>query len=517
MKKYLVLFLVIGLVFTNCKKNDDDFVLTPNPVAEQESEEEEEEEVVPVAKLVSDYPVQDFMWQTMNLYYFWQADVVDLADTKNDVEADYAEFLSTEADPSDFFFKICNNHVNVVGDASAIDRFSFLDEDYRNLVQGFAGISKSDGVEFGLARYGANNVFGFVRYIVPGSNAEGKDINRGDIFIGINGTDLTLDNYIDLLFGDLDTYIMNFATIEDNTISPNGRELSLTKEEGLNENPILISKVIEQGGLKIGYLLYNSFVADYDEQLNDAFGEFKAMGVNELILDFRYNGGGRVSSAVQIASSVYGTNTQEVFLTPRFNAKLQAANGSPDNFTDTTIDNTPLNALNLSRVYVITTSSTASASELVINGLEPYVDVVQVGTTTRGKNEFSLTFVDDPEAGNIYNPDREANINPANQWAIQPLIGRNENADGFSDYTAGLAPDHELEEDIVNLGNLGDPTEPLLALALNTISSASGKSSFEPVFPVELISSSAIKKVTNNKMLMDGLITAETISKGSNK
>ncbi len=501
MKKYFVLFLAIGLIFTNCKKNDDDVIAAPN-----------------VVKSVADYPVQNFMWQTMNLYYFWQADVAELVDAKIDVAADYAEFLSSEADPTDFFFNICNNHVNVVGDQTAIDRFSFLNEDYKNLVQGFAGISKSDGVEFGLARYGSeNDVFGFVRYIVPGSDADGKDVKRGDIFIGINGTNLTLDNYVDLLFGDLDTYTMNFATLADDTISPNGRELSLTKEEGLNENPILVSKVIEQGGLKIGYLLYNSFIASYDEQLNDAFGEFKGMGVNELILDFRYNGGGRVSSAIQIASSVYGTNTSDVFLRPRFNAKLQEANGSPDNFIENTIENTPINAVNLSRVYVITSGSTASASELVINGLEPYVDVIQVGTATVGKNEFSVTFVDDPENGNFYDEDREANINPNNQWAIQPLLGRNENADGFSDYTSGLTPDHELAEDVANLGTLGETTDPLLALTLNTISGATGKSSFKPIFPIELISSSAVMKATNNMMLMDGLLKQQTTKNNSNK
>ena len=92
---------------------------------------------------------------------------------------------------------------------------------------------------------------------------------------------------------------------------------------------------------------------------------------------------------------------------------------------------------------------------MVINGLAPYVNVVQVGETTRGKNEFSITFVDDRQNNYFYDNSREANINPDNQWGIQPLLGRNENADGFSDYTTGLIPNLPLEEDIANLGILG--------------------------------------------------------------
>ncbi|MEO9511416.1 MAG: S41 family peptidase [Flavobacteriaceae bacterium] len=486
--------ILVFTLFLGCDKNDDtpiDEIIVEDPAS------------------VDDFPVQDFMWLAMNAYYFWQSDVLDLADDRFATQQDYADFLAAEPDPETFFYEICNNHEQIVGENAAVDRFSFLSENYKDLVEGFSGISKSNGVEFGLSLYGTGeDVFGFVRYIVPESDADGKDISRGDVFIGVNGTDLNLDNYIELLFGDNDTYTLNFATIVDNTITPNDRELSLTKEEGLVENPILINKVIEQGGIKIGYLLYNSFVADFDEELNEALGAFKAEGINELILDFRYNGGGRVSSAVQIASSIYGTKTDELFLKARYNEKIQATFGPGDgetNFFNETISGTPINDLNLQRVYVITSSSTASASELVINGLEPYVDVQQIGTTTVGKNEFSITFVDDPENGFFYDEDREANINPDNQWAIQPLLGRNENADGFSDYTAGLIPDIELQEDITNMGVLGNESEPLLALTLNTINGTITKVNFTPLYPVDLISSSLQFKTQNNRMLMDGM------------
>lgn len=162
--------------------------------------------------------------------------------------------------------------------------------------------------------------------------------------------------------------------------------------------------------------------------------------------------------------------------------------------------------MNLSRLHVITSRSTASASELVINGLEPYVNVVLVGETTTGKNEFSITFVDDLENSYFYDPERESNINPENQWGIQPLLGRNENAEGFSDYTAGLSPDFPLEEDISNLGVLGEPTEPLLALALSNISGETGKFNIQPAMTAHSFDSSFKFKPSNNLSLMDGLI-----------
>ncbi len=499
MKRIWFLPWAVLFVFASCKKSDDEIV--PENMGEQVEQTPES------SKSLADYPAQNFMWQTMNVYYFWQADVADLEDTKiDDIEA-YVEFLSSESNPGDFFYNICNNHEAVVGEDAAIDRFSVAVENYKNLVNSLQGVSRSNGLEFQLYLFqGSNDIYGVVTYVALDSDASTKEIKRGDIFVGVNGQNLNLNNYLDLLFGSEDTYTLNMADLVDNTITDNGKEVTLTKIENFAENPILVSTVIEQGGNKIGYLMYNSFLAAYDEQLNNVFGDFKSQGINELVLDLRYNGGGRVTSAIQIASSIYGARTDEVFIRPRFNSKLQPGNGQPNNFTATTLEGTAINELNLSRVFIITTGGTASASELVINGLEPYVDVVQIGTTTVGKNEFSNTFVDDPENGNFYDPNREEFINPDNQWGIQPLLGRNENADGFSDYTAGLLPDFELQEDIANLGTLGNPSEPLLALALSRISGESAKISLQPAFTAEVFSNSIWYKPTNNKALMDGLL-----------
>lgn len=502
MKKYLLVFLAFGFIITSCKKNDDD-----DEIIEKIAEDPKED---PVVKSVADYPSQDFMWKVMNAEYFWQADVADLADSKDDVDADYAEFLSTEANPGDFFYKICNNHINVVGEQTAVDRFSGAVENYKDLVNSLAGISKSNGLEYQLYLFqGSDDVYGVVTYVARDSDASTTDIKRGDFFVGVDGQTLNRNNFGDLLFGDNDTYTLTMADLANNTIEDNGTEIELTKVENFSENPILVSEVIEENGIKIGYLMYNSFLAAYDEELNEVFGTFKAANIDELVLDFRYNGGGRVSSVVQIASSIYGTKTDEVLLRARFNDKVQGTYSSAQletNFSDKTIAGSAINELSLTRLFVLTTGATASSSELVINGLEPYIDVVQIGETSRGKNEFSTTFVDDPDGFYFYNPAREGNINPNNQWGIQPLWGRNENADGFSDYTSGLVPDFELEEDIANLGVLGDASEPLFALALSKITGDSSKSNRQPQMTAEVFSSSLQFKRINNTALMDGLI-----------
>jgi len=252
--------------------------------------------------------------------------------------------------------------------------------------------------------------------------------------------------------------------------------------------------------------MYNGFTSGYNEQLNDVFGQFKSAGVTELVLDLRYNPGGSVNSSRLLASMVYGTNTDELFIRQRWNDKIQSLlkkDQLEDYFGDKTDQGSSINSLNLSKVYVLATGNSASASELVMNGLAPYIDVIHIGETTRGKNEFSVTMVDDIDNDYIYRSDRENKIDPNNSWSMQPLMGRNENSAGFSDYTSGLDPDITLQEDVSNLGALGDPNEPLLARAIQEITGESAKRDFSVKAPVQEVSNSKMFTVIKDNMYLD--------------
>lgn len=488
MKYFIITTILFTFILASCSKDDGVTIpatVNPDPTA--------------------DVVVQDFMWKAMNYWYFWQADVPNLADNKFPITDEgseaYTEFLLSEDNPGDFF----NNHLKI-----SEDRFSRFSDDYKTYTQSQSGINKSNGLKYGLVNpTGTNDLFGYVRYVIEGSDASTKNIGRGDLFSGINGQALTLDNYIDLLSGD--TYTLNMASYENDEITPNNAEVTLTKQEALQENPIFLDKIFEIQGKKIGYLVYQAFYDEFDEQLNEVFGRFKSAGVTDLILDLRYNPGGSVATTIQLGSMIYGTNTNDLFLKQKWNAKqleIRLNNGTDVRrfFRDKTTSGTSINTLGLSKVYILATRSSASASELVINCLDPYMDVVHIGDVTRGKNEFSLTLVDDRDNNYVYTPTRVNKINQNNSWAIQPLAGRSENSDGFSDYTTGLQPDIPLKEDLMNLGVFGDLTEPLLAKAIEQITGESSKRDFTVSMPIDVFMGSEMFDPSQDKMFVNSLL-----------
>ncbi len=429
---------------------------------------EDEDDVRAPAEL----QINDFVWRGLNKYYLWQADVPNLADDRFGSSGELNSFLAGYSNPEDLFQDLLNKPVSKYP-VNAIDRFSWMVEDYTVLEQSLNGVTKNNGVNFKLTPVakGSNDLVGYVRYIVPNSDASGKDIKRGDLFTAVNGTKLTFSNYQSLLLGP-DTYTLNFASYDGSSFVLNGKSLSLTKTT-LEENPILIHKVITSGSHKIGYLMYNGFYQEYDGQLNQAFGELKAQGITDFVLDLRYNGGGSVRTATRLASMITGQFDGEIFSKRQYNFKVMAAfdTGGLEDLNErfvTSFDGAAVNGLNMASVYILTTSNTASASELVINGLKPYVNVIQIGETTIGKNVGSITLYDSKSLNKI-------NVNPNHKYAMQPLVFKTANAAGFGDYTGGLVPTYVQYEYFTSYGVLGDPSEPLLNLAISKITGTAAK------------------------------------------
>ena len=437
MIKKLSLLLILSLCLPSCSK---------------ESIEKQLEEATQKAKAEDPlYSTKDFIWKGLNQYYLWQEEINDLSDTRfekslgytNATSKRYVSYLKNFSTPKVLFKYLLSSE----------DRFSFIVEDIDQLEDSFQGISLSTGMDYALANIGGSKeIIGYVRYVFPNSDAEKQGVKRGDFFFSVDGQRLSTTNYQQLLFNQKTALTFGFCKVENKQLVPT--ESKTLSQLPLQEDPILLHKTLSRSGKKIGYLVYNSFVSKYDKELNEVFAQFKSDGISDLVLDLRYNSGGSVQTAIYLASMIAGTDTQKLFVRQTSNPKMKGRWKSDYAFEDN-IAGTPIHSLKLSSVYILTSRQTASASELIINGLKPYLKVIQIGDVTVGKPLASITIKDTK--------------NKDNKWAMQPIVLRSENANGFGAYENGIAPDIFLREQLGRLGVLGNENEPLLAKAIEEI------------------------------------------------
>ena len=444
--KALILLLTLTFLTTSCFKDDDD-------IGASSSE------------------INDFVWKGMNSWYNWQTQVSDLADSKTDNAGAYQSYLNQFNTPNELFNSL-KYQPNVT------DRFSWFIEDYIEQLQQFQGISKSHGIRYQSVNINSNNdIILYVRHVANNSPADNAGIKRGDIVNAIDGITINASNFNDVIGR------LNNETIKLSFVSENGGTLTFIEDKTitaivLSENPVFLEKIFNDiAGKKVGYLVYNGFRTSYNDELNDAFLFFKNENVDELILDLRLNGGGSVSTSAYLSSMIYANAGLDKFADLKFNSKHSEEDGSY-NFQNTlnvfNTDNVKtgeqtINRLNtLSRLYVLTSSSTASASEMVINGLKPYMNSVKlVVTTTYGKNVGSVMLFDSPTSDFR----KQSTANPKHLNAMQPIVFQIFNKNGESDYTQGFAPDIEVKEYQFwnNILPFGDENEVVLKAALDDI------------------------------------------------
>jgi C-terminal processing protease CtpA/Prc len=401
--------------------------------------------------------INDFVWKGMNAVYLYKAEIPDLANDRFSSNQDYADYLNSFNTPETLFESLIHQR-------ETVDRFSWIVDDYIELEQQLGGTTTSNGLEFNFyfAPGSTTDVFGIVRLVLNNSVASGLGLERGQIFDAVDGTSLTANNLNTLL--NQESYTLNLATYDDNgtpqadddSIVSSSESVSLTKEV-YTENPVHKTAIIDVDGENLGYIVYNAFNRNFNNQLNAAFAEFQSNNIQHLVIDLRYNPGGSVNTASLLGSMVTGQFNGDIFSKLVFNDDNQASN-SEFSFVNS-FDGNGINSLNLDKVYVLTTERSASASELLINSLDAYVDVVQIGDLTTGKTQASITIYDSPDLG-------RDNANPNHTYAMQPLVANSVNVNNQAVPSNGLTPDIELIETPRNFGTLGDINEPLLAAAI---------------------------------------------------
>ena len=218
----------------------------------------------------------------------------------------------------------------------------------------------------------------------------------------------------------------------------------------VNINPILYKTIYHVGGKTIGYIVYNSFIVASKTAITAALQEMK--DVDELIFDLRYNGGGSVAVAEAICEHLLPQsvgNDSVVFSKTVFSdltkkrCELKDEIGKIKRHTD---------AMNLSRLFVITTDGTASASEEVINNMKPFLEVITVGTPSHGKPVGMYVWVYPPYT------DKEIEAGKLPDWAFAPITFRGDNSKGEGGFFSGIPVTYKVEDDLYNNFGVNEQT-----------------------------------------------------------
>lgn len=442
--KYIIITLFLGLVFTACSKDSDS---DSNETTATKPDE-----------------INNFVWKAMNSWYYWQPNVPNLSDSKITSTAAYNNFINGKT-PDALFYSLLYQR-------GTVDRFSWIENSNEVVyVSKIAEVEKKGGFSYGIyPKDGSSiNVVALINYVVPGSPSALAGLKRGDVITKINGSQLTLNNYDQLENTQITITLaasVQFASSGLVTTDKAG-PLTITKTE-IDENPVAYYEKKVYGEKNIGYLVYNGFKSDYNDELNLAFAKMQSDGINELILDLRYNGGGSLETAVALAQMINGSFTNKPYIYLDFNDKHNSEDGYENLSEKVTIfnlvDNEPtfqreenINSLALTKIYVLVSFQTASASELTIQGLKKYISVITIGEETVGKFVGSNTLYDSP----AYDYTSYDHRSTKHKWQLQPITFSYYNKDKDVN-PANIKPDHEINPysiflDLVEFGNVKDP------------------------------------------------------------
>jgi carboxyl-terminal processing protease len=425
MKKLYILLLFIPVLFNSCKKDD----------------------VPPVQITTVNAQARDALYEVMNEWYLWYREIPELTTT------DYA-------DPYELL---------EAARYKTLDRWSFV-ADYASFMASMQGSFVGHGIRIGLDPSNKARIV----MIYKNSPLYAYKVRRGWIIKKINGTELA------------PIMIANDGTAYNNLLGPStagvtntflfqtnrGNDTTITSPKAsftVNSVTFYDTLVLKSGNT--GYLVFDEFIEPSSDELKTAFSFFKTNNVKDLILDLRYNSGGILSVAVELASYISGKPTSSILVKSQHNDQKASEYNSNAYFS------TVLSPLNLTRLVVITSRETASASEVVINGLRPYINVITLGDTTNGK----------PTGMNVWTY--------GTKFIFAPITFKLVNSADFGDFYNGFAPLKYVPDDFTH--DFGDRNEFCLAEAIHYMETGGikTKSAFTISRPVRF---SEKPKMTNN-------------------
>jgi len=406
MKNLFLYPLLFLLLFISCKKDN----------------------VVPDTSSVTPAMARDSLYYIMKQYYFWynMPEATSVTDATKGNYKDPYELLEAMR-------------------YKTLDRWSFV-ADYDQFQAEMNGEFVGHGFRVGLD--GSDNAR--VAMIYSNSPLYAIGVRRGWIIKKINNTDLApvLKNVDPSVYSNLigpsQAGITNTFLFQ----RPDGTEVTVSStKSSFAVNTVMLAETLQLTSGPTGHLVYDSFITPSTDELAAAFATFKANNIKDLILDLRYNSGGLLYIAQALASYIAGDSRQgSVFAKLQYNDKNLA-----ENYTFPFIKMT--SSVGLSRVVVITTRSTASASEAVMNGLKPFVNVISVGDTTNGK----------PTGMNGWDIGKK--------YSMYPITFKMVNAQNEGDYFQGIFPAKVLPDDIAH--DFGDREELCFKEAIHYLENGS--------------------------------------------
>ncbi|MBR5856997.1 MAG: PDZ domain-containing protein [Bacteroidales bacterium] len=455
-KALLFLCLVSGL-FSSCEKDDFNEELTP---------------LQQVNKFVKNYN---------ELYYLWSDKI------------DYNKSYLAYSDPFVLFEEFVYRE---------LDQWSFLTDDAAAMMESYEGVETTYGYRLTIIYFSDLKEYAaVVNFVYPDSPAEKAGIKKGDIIYLIDGSPITESNYINLYYSSAMVVELGTINKESGKLQQSGTTFDLVAVK-MELDPVIAHTIVEKDGHKIGYICYTDYLVSSHTKMNRICDEFKSAGVTDVVLDLRYNLGGAAASASYITSLFAPRSTvsnKEVFLKEVWNATLTNYWISQGEILTQTFDAYALgHNLDLKRLYVLTSANTASASEATIVGLEPYMDVVTIGENTHGKYCAALLMQPVDNNGEL--------IPEISNWAMSLVAYKYANKDGFTDFTGGLKPDHEVKNDYLSALPFGDTADPLFAKAIELIT---GKTSQAAV-----CSNLSQQSFAAGYRVMDGMTGKLNVNKG---